>query len=706
LMRYARRKPRAALAALTVLTALVAVISLSTLAAGSASAAQDITLTLSPSSGSNYSTDSATLSWTVLSACEGQEVDAFIYAGTGTWNAAAINEAEGNSGGQLTYFNFSSIASATSTTGSASWPNVSKGYIPFGEQTTEKYTTTAQLVSALGNGLYTIAMACVDPSKNYAPVLDSSGNPIAGTMIVQIGASGDSWAVSQAVGTQIALTGSGTAGTSKTAGTVSLTAAVTAGNGTVPTGAVNFYASGSAAGTPLNSTPVTVGSNGKATYSGQSGYTGGQGAQEYTAQFVPANPALYDASSVSSGNIDLIAETVTITVTAQQGTKSPTALDVTATATGSPTSIPTLVAETPGIGVAFLVDGKSVLLRNSPPAPFPFSKSGVATATLNGLKLGTHQISAQLAIYGTTQDGANGYAVTANTAKPQLSGYASATAVSVAQTTQGLQVTATVTGKTTAGQAVSLVPAGTVTVKDGTAALGSAKLSGKAGSGVATGTVVGYSLPKGVDVFTATFAPSNADFTGSTGTTKVTAPTAVTWVRPGSPVIVGKAAVGDTLTVKPGTWSPAGVHLAYQWYANGSTISGATRSTLALGTAQYGKTIKVELTGSGAGDRPASAFSSSTGKVGKGTLKSSRPKITGTAKVGGTLKVSVGSWTPATRFSYQWYANGKAIGGAKGSSLKLGASLRGKRIEVAVTGAKTDYNSVTVKSAETGSVAK
>jgi hypothetical protein len=702
-MRYARRKPRAALAALTALTALVAAISLSTLAAAPASAAQDITLTLSPSSGSNYSTDSATLSWTTLSACEGNEVDAFIYAGTGPWNAAAINIAEGNKGGQTTYFNFSSISSATSTTGTASWPNVSKGYTPFGQQSVPLYTTTAALVKALGNGLYTIAMACVDPNNSYQPVLDSSGNPIAGTILVQIGATGESWGVSQAAGTQIALTGSGTAGATTSAGTVSLTAAVTATNGTVPTGGVNFYAGLASTGTPLNgSTPVSVGSNGEAQYSGPSGYSGAQGAQEFTAQFVPANAQLYDASTQTQ-SINLIVETVTITVTAQQDAKSPTSLDVKATA--SPANLATQIA---GVGVNFVVDGTSIARITSPvPEPFKFDGSGVATATLTGLKLGTHTLTAQLESGEDSPIGpAAGYTVAVNTLKPQLSAYVSAAAVSVAQTSQGLRVTTTVTGKTASGQAVSLVPAGTVTIKEGTAALGSAKLSGKAGSGVATGTVVGYSLPKGVDTFTATFAPSNTDFTGSTGSTKVTAPTAVTWVRPGSPVIVGKAAVGDTLTVKPGTWSPAGVHLAYQWYANGSAIIGATHSTLVLGTAQYGKTIKVELTGSGTGDRPASAFSASTGKVAKGTLKSARPKITGTAKVGDTLKVSVGSWTPGTRFSYQWYANGKAIGGAKGSSLKLGTSLRGKRIEVAVTGTRTDYNSVTVKSAETGSVAK
>jgi hypothetical protein len=697
-MRIARRNARAALAALTAVTATVAAISLSGLTAAPASAAQDITMSLSPASGSDYTTDAATLSWTVPSGCDGQIVGAFIYAGSDPWNLAAINTALGNNGGQNTYFDFALAFNATAT-GTASWPNVSTGYVPEGTQNTPLYTTTAQLVQALGTGTYTIAIACAN-GTTAAPILDSSGNPIAGSMLLQIGTTGNSWAVSPAVGTAVNLTGSGTAGAN--GNTVSLTADVTASDGTVPVGGVNFYAGGT--GNALNgSTPVAVGANGEAPFSGNSGYSSGfSGAQSYTAQFVPANPALYVGSSATA-NIDLIKDNVTITVSAKQDAKSPAAVDITAQAVGSPTPLSTAL---PGGGVVFFVDGTEYTRPGSESQPFPLNSSGIATDTVTGLKSVTHTITAQLAALGGIVLGPSaGYAVTVNTVQQATGAYASATAVSVAQTDQGLQVTATVTGNTLSGQSVSLVPAGTVTVKEGTVTLGSAKLSGKTGSGVATGTVTGYSLPKGTDVFTAAFAPSNADFGKSAGTGQLTVPVAVTWVRPGSPVIAGKAAVGDTLTVKPGTWSPARAHLAYQWYANGSKIGGATHGTLVLGLAQFGKAISVDVTGSSAGDRSVSVFSPATGKVGKGTLRSSRPKITGTAKVGDTLRASAGSWTPGTRFSFQWYANGKAIGGAKGSSLKLAAALRGKRISVAVTGTKTDYNTVTVMSAQTGRVA-
>jgi hypothetical protein len=285
---------------------------------------------------------------------------------------------------------------------------------------------------------------------------------------------------------------------------------------------------------------------------------------------------------------------------------------------------------------------------------------------------------------------------------PASSASATTTSVSLSAASGGLQVTATVAGP--AGSTTA--PAGTVAFTDGTASLGSATLKA-GGSGTATATVMDHSLPAGANDFTATFSPSNAAaFAGSTGTLDITLPVGITWVQPGSPTISGTAAVGDTLTAHPGTWGPAGVQLAYQWYANGSAISGATGTTLGLGTAEFGKKITVTVTGFIPGDVAAAATSPATGTVGKGTLASSTPRVTGTAKVGDTLRVSLGSWTSGTSFHYQWLANGRTISRANGSSLKLASAEQGKRISVQVTGSKTDYNSVTKTSAQTGTVAK
>jgi len=275
----------------------------------------------------------------------------------------------------------------------------------------------------------------------------------------------------------------------------------------------------------------------------------------------------------------------------------------------------------------------------------------------------------------------------------------SATKTTLAATTasSGLQLTATVTG----ASGSTGTPAGTVTFTDGSTTVGSAAV-GSTG----TASVTDHSLPAGANNFTATYAPSSTSpFTGSSGTLTQTYPIALTWVSPGSPAISGTDAVGDTLTANGGTWGPTGVREAYQWYASGTAISGATGTTLALGTAEFGKNITVEVTGFEAGDISVTATSPQTTAIAKGALASATPVITNTAKVGYTLRITTGTWTSGTTFTYQWLANGSKISGATGATLLMGTAEYGKKISVQVTGSATDYNSTTKTSAQTATVA-
>jgi hypothetical protein len=400
--------------------AAVAAIAAGTLGASPASAATSstgVSLSLSPRSGSNYGTDAATLSWTVPSACAGQDVAAFLYQGTGRWNKTAINTAVGNNGGQQTYFSFALQTGATAT-GSASWPNVSPGYYDYGYSGVVVYPTTAALVAAEGTGLYTMAIACLN-STTFAPITNSNGAPLARSFVIDIGATGKSWKVSPATATQIALTGHGT--TSTTTGQVSLTAHLTASNNRVPVGGVNFYAD-SRPGTSvlLNSAPVPVASNGTAHYSGPNGFAAGaQGGQPYYAQFVPANPAHYTPTSVTV-DIDLIAEWVTMKVTATADPTSATSLDLVAHETSRPANLLTLES---GCGVNFVVDGNVITSHNgSYPVPFSFNSNGDASDIVTGLKPGTHTITAQLTDSGDDLlNRSVGFAVTVNTVTKTIS---------------------------------------------------------------------------------------------------------------------------------------------------------------------------------------------------------------------------------------------------------------------------------------------
>ncbi len=65
-----------------------------------------------------------------------------------------------------------------------------------------------------------------------------------------------------------------------------------------------------------------------------------------------------------------------------------------------------------------------------------------------------------------------------------------------------------------------------------------------------------------------------------------------------TPVISGTAKVGRTLSVSSGVWSVDSPVLAYQWFRNGSAISGATTSTYRLVVADAGASITVAVTAS------------------------------------------------------------------------------------------------------------
>lgn len=88
----------------------------------------------------------------------------------------------------------------------------------------------------------------------------------------------------------------------------------------------------------------------------------------------------------------------------------------------------------------------------------------------------------------------------------------------------------------------------------------------------------------------------------------------------------------------------------------------------------------------------------------KKKLKTSQPKISGTAKVGKTLKVVRGTWTSGTKFNYQWYRDGDKIVGATHATYTVKSNSKGSKLKVKVTGKKSGYNTVTRTSKATSTV--
>ncbi|MDR1428075.1 MAG: carboxypeptidase-like regulatory domain-containing protein [Bifidobacteriaceae bacterium] len=64
------------------------------------------------------------------------------------------------------------------------------------------------------------------------------------------------------------------------------------------------------------------------------------------------------------------------------------------------------------------------------------------------------------------------------------------------------------------------------------------------------------------------------------------------------------------------------------------------------------------------------------------------PALLGVARVGETLTASGTPWPTGTTLTYQWLADGQPIAGAQSQSLALTATLKGKTIQVQVTGVK------------------
>jgi hypothetical protein len=224
------------------------------------------------------------------------------------------------------------------------------------------------------------------------------------------------------------------------------------------------------------------------------------------------------------------------------------------------------------------------------------------------------------------------------------------------------------------------------TIATGVAYTVTADDKGKALTVIATGTKDGYQ-PATASVSTS--AVAGADFTS--------VPT---------PTISGAAKIGSTLTATVGTWAPAPDTLAIQWLRGGVAIPGATGATYKVAQADAGLKLSVQVTAAKGGYNTAIRASAPTAAVPYlGKTTAATPKISGTAKVGKTLKAKPGTWKPkGFSFTYQWFRSGAAISGAIKASYKPTIADKGKKLTVKVTGKKAGYPTITKASKATGKV--
>ena len=204
------------------------------------------------------------------------------------------------------------------------------------------------------------------------------------------------------------------------------------------------------------------------------------------------------------------------------------------------------------------------------------------------------------------------------------------------------------------------------------------------------------------------------------------------------PTVTGTSTVGKTLTAAKGTWTgyPTPT-FTYQWYACTTVVSaaratvpttctkitGATRSTFKLTSAQRGKYVAVFVKGTSLRTTATTWLSKTTAAVVIADARATatvKPTVTGTSTVGRTLTAAKGTWTgyPTPTFTYQWYACTTVVSaaratvpttctkitGATRSTFKLTSAQRGKYVAVFVKGTSLRTTATTWLSKTTAKV--
>jgi hypothetical protein len=116
-------------------------------------------------------------------------------------------------------------------------------------------------------------------------------------------------------------------------------------------------------------------------------------------------------------------------------------------------------------------------------------------------------------------------------------------------------------------------------------------------------TITSTALP------TTTTPSTPSTTTPPTTSPPTTSPTAASITLVSSPVVTGRARVGNRLRATTGTWSPTPTGYRYRWLRNGRAITKATGRTYVLTPKDLGTRISVRVTASRSGHTTARATS-------------------------------------------------------------------------------------------------
>ena len=159
----------------------------------------------------------------------------------------------------------------------------------------------------------------------------------------------------------------------------------------------------------------------------------------------------------------------------------------------------------------------------------------------------------------------------------------------------------------------------------------------------------------------------------------------------GLPTISGSAVEGQTLTARTNAVSDAdGMgSIQYQWLRNGSAISGANSASYAIGDADVGTQLSIEIRytdNQGTLETLASASTAPIANV--NDVATGRPEIHGNAVEDQMLTADASSLADNDglgAFQFQWLRDGVAISGATSNSYQLGDADVDAQIRVRIT---------------------
>jgi subtilisin family serine protease len=170
-------------------------------------------------------------------------------------------------------------------------------------------------------------------------------------------------------------------------------------------------------------------------------------------------------------------------------------------------------------------------------------------------------------------------------------------------------------------------------------------------------------------------------------------PTAVgTVTNTAKPSIAGTGRIDLTVRATTGTWSTAPTAYEYQWNLDGRPIAGATAPTYTLRQGQRRHLLTVTVWAHAAGKNPGKVTSDPVFvRMGSASVNTTRPVLSGIARVGHVLKASKGTWSKAVnRYVFRFYVNGAHVQAGPSNALLLRPWMAGKKVAVKVVARRTD----------------